>query len=167
VIYASIETAAATLDAHFETDLQALLDAHEVVGADAGLTVYKRRMAEIFVPDAKDGQLPGCGVYSLTGRTRAKVQGERFAQLVLVFDYFARGADPEVLSAQCELAVEALLQTVDRLAGADPADQLVGAGEEEFGISVHIQGTAQADGQQLYEDRVLVTVPVTSRDQGL
>lgn len=166
MIHVPVDQAAATLDAHFEADLAALLATHSIVGADPSLTVYPRRSAELFTA-LKNHRLPGCGVYALHVRTQARVQGIRDNRLRITFDYFARGADPEVLTAQCELAAEALLQTIDRLAGFDPNDQFIGAGEEELGITVDLLGAAQAEGSKLFEDRLLVTCPSTYRSTGL
>ena len=166
MIYDAIALVAASLVTNFANDLQAIAAAKGQGAIDHSINVYPHRAAEIFTA-VKTDALPGLGVYSLTARTQAKSQGSRDSRPTIVFDYFARGADPALLTTQCELAAEAILKTIDRVAPTNTTDQLIGAGEDENSVTVSIQGTSQAEGSKLFEDRVLVTCPVTFRDTGL
>ena len=172
MFYDVVVAAAADLTANFTADLAALIAAKGGIaaGASSAVTVYPHRSAEIFVPLANaqvgGAPLPGVGIFCLRTRTQAKSQGARDNVVTCVFDYFARGADPAVLTAQVELAAEALLRAIDRLS-VPGGDQLWGAGEEAQSVDVAIQGTAQAEGSDFYEDRVLVSFPVEHRDLGL
>jgi len=172
VFYDVVVAAAADLTANFTNDLATLIAAKGGIAATANpaVTVYAHRSSDIFVPVADNQQgaagLPGVGVFCVHAKTQAKRQGARDNVVTCFFDYFARGADPAVLTAQMELAAEALLRAVDRLS-VPGSDQLWGAGEEEQSVDVAIQGTAQVEGSDFYEDRVLVSFPVEHRDLGL
>lgn len=165
MILDAVNIACAQVTAQFEAKMAALIAAKGVVGADPAVTVYPRRAAEIFAP-LEDATLPGIGIYCVKVRTQAKVQGARDSTPSLVFDYFARGPDAEALALQCELAAEALLQVIDGLA-IPGGDGLWEAGALEGSVDVAIQGSSHIEGQDVYEDRVLVTCPVEFRDTGL
>lgn len=165
MIHDAVEICAAAMAGQFEGKMTALVAANGVVGADVAVTVYKRRAAEIFTP-LESTTLPGLGIYCTTARTQAKRQGARETTPVIVFDYFARGTDPEILAAQCELAAEAIVGVLDGVM-TPGGDQLWEAGAEDRSITIAIQGSSHIEGQDTYEDRVLVTCPVEFRDTGL
>lgn len=166
MIYEPVEICAAVMAAQFEAKMTALIAAKGVAGGvDPSVTVYKRRSAEIYAP-LEATTLPGLGIYCTSVRTQMKRQGSRDSTPTIVFDYFARGTDAEVLARQCELAAEAIIAVLD-LIPVSGNDGLWEAGAIEGSVTVAIQGSSHIEGQDNYEDRVIVTCPVEFRDVGL
>lgn len=163
MIYDIIERAATVLDDNFTTDLDVLVAAKTLSGLDTQATLYKRQMAELFA-DQHAPALPGIGIYVTTVATQAKRQGKRDNNAMTVFDYYARHLDAEKLSQQVELAVEALMRSVDRLFDSVG---VLDAGAEQGSVLVVVTPVAQPAGMKFYERRAVVSFPVQDRDDGL
>lgn len=160
MIYDVIERAATIVLANFTTDLETLITAKKLQGLDSSITIYKRQMAELFADQA----VPGLGIYVTTVATQAKNQGKRDSDLTTVFDYYARHTDAEKLSQQVELAVEALLRSMDRLFDSVG---VLDAGAQEGSTLVLLTPVGEPAGMKFYERRATVSFPVRERDEGL
>ena len=157
--YDVIEEVASTLVTNFNTDMAALTTAKGVT-ALASATVHKRLPAAVFAGDEK--ALPGIGVYSPRTLTQAKNQARRHSTVTVMVELHLRGTVPATLRAQAELAQEAILLTVDRL--WNEGSGLFGAGEEDLGVECAIDGTADTEGQDVYEETVRVSFTVQDED---
>jgi len=162
MIYDVIERAETVAKANFVIDIKAL-ETLKDVDIDTTVSFYKRLDANIFF----DKKLPGLGIYAEGATSGAKLlSGARRENTVfLIFDYMARGTVAANLSFQIELAVEAIMQTIDRL--AESTTNVLGAGEAKDSVVITIERQAQSENQPHYEERVLVRVPVNEEDTGL
>lgn len=158
MIYEVVERAVEVFAANFATDMQALATAHDLP-VDTDVTVYPRREAGEF---AAHEVLPGLGVWSPGARTQAHGgQSIRKSRVTVVADYYARHADVDLLTAQVELAAEAILRSVDRM---PDASGVRGAGEENETVRIEITGAARMAGAKTYEERVVVTFTMDEQD---
>ena len=176
MIYDAVESASADLVANFATYFAAVVAAK--TGLPGSITqtvrVYKRQPAEIFLAIADPNianALPGLGVYGRPGPypgertalTQAKSVGHRRSTVWLTWDYVFRGPDAALAVIQGELAIEAVLKHVDVLYGTPG---LEAAGDAELSVAVDLYDVKQA-GEDYYEQRAMVTAPVTTEDTGL
>jgi len=160
-----VEACAARAAADFTPGMTHLAS-QKTVSMDTSIHVYKRQDANIFVAlDESVAPLPGLGVYALSALTNARRQDLRDSSVAMVYDYFARGADPAALLVQAELAAEALLRVIDRIYGS--AAGIFGAGEATLGVQVTVEPMVKPAGMDYYEQRVLVRFLVDERDLDL
>lgn len=153
---------------NFNTDMLALVQAAGLENqVDVNVTLFSRRNAGQVATLYRGEKLPGIGVYVLRGTTHAAWANKvRLWRCNVAFDYLAAGPsrkeDADLLMQQAELAVEAILRTVDRLSG-DPVGLVSGAGEAEDSVAVDLAPVTleQVRGPQV---RALVRVPVTDED---
>lgn len=163
MIYDQVEQAFAIANANFATDMAALVAAKSIVGLTTTATFIKRQDAEI--AKALNATPPFVGVVALRAATQAKDQGKRDTLGQLAYDYYASGADPLKVAKQAELAVEALLQSVDRLAGSGSG--VFGAGELSGSIEIEMTDGFEEGDNGLYFRRGTVRFPIWDRDTGL
>jgi hypothetical protein len=163
VIRDALERVADIVAANFAVDLAALATAKGVT-IDTTATIYKRRSKETF-GTKRNPTLPGIGIFWLSGATNARRQDERDTTLTMVLDYYALDTDPDRLAEQVELAVEALLRSVDRL--GEGAAGVLGAGEPENSIQLQHTPTSVLEGAETYEERAQVLFPIIDQDVGL
>lgn len=158
------DRALAILEANFSTDIEALAVAKSVLGIDAEVTVYDRQPVAV-VASLKDSAFPALGVYTAGGTAQSRRQDERLGTVTVVVEYYARRPDqPTLLGKQTELAVEAILRSLDRMAGAGG---VVLAGDPEHSVIVEIFGLSRVEGLKTYEDGARVRFPVVAQDTGL
>jgi hypothetical protein len=162
VIYDAIERAATVAAANFDTDLAALAVAKTETLLASSTTVYKRRTAEAFEKDVTE-KTAGLGIYWESVQTEVKDQGKRDSTVFVLYDYYAIGSDLGQLEKQVELAAEALMQSIDRLADSS----VLAAGEAPGSVIVLAFLVGQGEEGQHYEGRVILRFPVLDRDQGL
>jgi hypothetical protein len=160
MIYHAVETAYTLLVANFDTDLAAL-------GLAAGVTVdatasFGKRLA---IEDMLqlDKPLPLVSVTALTATTQTTAQGHRDAHVMLAFDYYASGADADLLAAQVELGAEALLRTLDRLWPTIAG----GAGCVEDSVAIELSRASDPLDEKLFVRRATMTFTAQDRDTGL
>ncbi|HWP38945.1 MAG TPA: hypothetical protein VNL18_15470 [Gemmatimonadales bacterium] len=162
MIYDAVEQAYTVAAANFTADLNALAAAKGVTAPPAA-TLIKRQRAETYI--ALGAALPALGIYLLRVATQAKSQGKRDSVVSLVFDYYLEGTDPTLLAKQAELAAEAVLRTVDRL--ADAGSGIYGAGEGSGSVTIELSDGYDPADENKFFHRAQVTVPVWDEDTGL
>ena len=166
MIYDALERAHAIADANFTTDFDVLVTAKSLAGLDTSIRLYKRQMAELF---ADEEELPGLGVYGTTTTTHSprgpSGSAHRDSQNNIVYDYYAVGDDPEILSQQVELAAEVLAGLFGKMLGG--TEDILDAGAPENSILVQLSPVAQIEGSKNFERRVTVSGPIEDRDSGL
>lgn len=152
--------ALAILQGNFATDLAALATAKSVAGIDATIHFYDEQPAAVFA--TRD--LPGLGVYGVGASTNSRRQDQRDSVVTVSVEYYCRGTDATVIGKQTKLAVEAILRSIDRMAGGGG---VVLAGDPDNSVQAEVFGLAVAPGQTSYEDGCRVRFPVMVEDTGL
>jgi malonyl CoA-acyl carrier protein transacylase len=167
VLYDAIETFYAVLVTNFQTDWATLCTAKSV-GAPETITIRKRYNADLLY--SLGVATPALGIYGTAATTQAKMQGQRLSIITVGVDWFHRttlgsdqGSLAAVLLAQSELAAEAILLSVDRLATAGAS--VWGAGERENSVSITASGGYEEGESGTYQRLVTVTVPVRDSDE--
>lgn len=166
MIFDALERAYTVANTNFATDMAAIVTAKGLSGLTTTATFVKRQRAETF----RDlgAPLPACGVYWAGLVTQAKNQQKRDGVVSLVYDYYAEGDETEVVevSKQVELAVTALLLSVDRMAGG--ADLVFGGGEGDGSITVEpsdgFSPPAEPKGVKRFWARAMILFPVNDWD---
>jgi hypothetical protein len=163
MIYDQVEVIAQVVDANYAADMAALVAAKSLTGITTTATVIKRQSAETF--RRLGAPLPAIGVVHLRAATQAKDQQKRDTLGTVVLDYVALGADASKVAKQAELAAEALMRSVDRLAmaggGLYGAAELAGAA-----LITMTEGFTEAEDAQ-YWRRAQVQFTCHDRDEGL
>lgn len=164
MLYDQVEQCYTVLAANFAADYAALLAAKSVASPGT-VTIIKRQSVNTALRYSQAP--PFVGVFSLAGKTQAKDQSKRDTEGLVAFDIYMTGAGAtgaSLVASQVELAAEAVLLTVDRLAGSGRG--VYGAGELPFGTTVQLSDDTDEEVQQgLYGRRATVTVPVRDRDE--
>lgn len=154
------------VDANFNTDFAALATAASVPVLTAQM--YKRLSAERF----KDYTNVGVGVYHDGGGTSrrrpgsASGSGRRDSRIEVILDWYIKGSDEDETMVQTELAVDALLRSVDEMV-PDAARLVWGAGDARESINWTITRTPPTSDTHIAEERAIVRVPLTVRDDDL
>lgn len=162
MIYDVIELVASVLGTNFTTDLTTLCTAKSVTAPTAIVgSVHKRE--DLLAWGTNPANLPGLGVISIRSVTGAKNQTKRDALTTVRVTYYTMGQDAAVLGAQVELAAEAILLSIDRVAGSGTG-QVWGAGEARDSVLVEMLGTALTKDAGWFEDGVIVEFPCNDRD---
>ena len=162
MIYDVVELVASVLTTNFNTDLAALCAAKTVTAPTSIVgSVHKREGLLAWAVDPAN--LPGLGVVTTRSVTGAKNQAKRDATTVVQVIYYTMGQDAAVLGAQVELAAEAILLSIDRVAGSGTG-QVWGAGEARDSVLVEMYGTAQTKDAGWFEDGCQVEFPCNDRD---
>ena len=160
MIFHALEQTYAVANTYFNTE-HADVCADNSVTAPAPATLIKRQRAE--TSQRLGGPAPRLGLHSVRGSTQAKDQQKRDNTTFLLADYYLEGTDPALLAAQAELAVEAVLRIVDRLALSGGG--VYGAGELRDSVSWQMSDGYDEARQDLYWHRAQVTFPVHDRDE--
>lgn len=163
MIYDAIEDSAGIMEQFFETDMRTVIADKGEAAIDPEIDIHKRRDA-LWIIGHKDVDRPQMGIYVSSALTSAKYQQQRESVNAIIFDYICRGSDGEVIEKQAELAVEAIMLCVDRMAGVG---SIMGAGEAPETVSVDVDRTAQVEGANYYQERIIVGVPIRTVDTGL
>lgn len=162
MIYDAVEAMTTVLTANFAADFTALATAKSVADLSGPPTFVKRQRAEMFT--TLGVSLPAIGIYVLRAVTMAKWQAVRDPRCTGVFDWYARNSNPLLLAQQTELAAEAMLRSVDRLA---TSGSLFGAGELADSITIEVTDGYDKSIEPAYDRRATVTFTVYDRDSGL
>jgi len=165
MIFDAIEQLYTIAAANFSADLATLAAAKSVTVVTT-CNFVKRQDADLFV--SLQLALPACGIYADPARdtrTQAKDQTKRDNDVALVLDYYATDTDPVKLGKQVELAAEALLQSIDRVAVAGLGG-IYGAGETPGSIAVLLDQIEPRDSTN-YGRRARVRFLLNDRDTGL
>lgn len=165
-MYDAVERAVAVLTANFDADMAAIVTDRAVAVTAQVATVYKRREWSVFAELSTFSQAaPGIGVYATEATTNAKRQNERDWTVSVVAEYYARGPDPAKLAVQAELAVEAILRSVDRMNEGLLGSRILDAGGPANSVSVECSRTAHLEsGDRYYEELAKVTFPVVDQE---
>src|SRR5207302_7433147 len=138
----------------------ALAAAKSITDLAGAPTFVKRQKAEMFT--ALGVTLPAIGIYIPRAWTQAKSQTQRDTRCQCVLDWYARNADPVLLAKQTELAVEALLRSVDRLTTATGG--VYGGAQLEESAVVEVTDGFDKSIEPAYDRRATLTFPVYDRD---
>lgn len=158
MFYDAIERSYTVIDANFATDMAAIVTAKSETVVATTATVYKRRIGSGLAED----DTTAIAIYAITSTTDSKRQGRRDGRINMVWEYWCYGTDPDVVSITVELAIEALLMSIDKLIGGD---SVMGAGEREGSVIVDPSNLAKLDGSDLYEDFCRIRFPIVDRDE--
>lgn len=163
MIHDQVEQAFSVANTNFGTDYSALLTAKGVASPGA-VTIIKRQSVPTALGYGKAP--PFMGVISLAARTQAKDQGKRDTQGLVAYDFYLSGTDPALVAKQVELAAEAALRSVDRLAASGAG--AFGAGELPLSVNVTLSDDEDEEVQEgKYGRRAMVSFPMWDRDEGL
>ena len=163
MIREAVERAFTVVTANFQTDFAALATAASLVAPTADL--YKRRSAERFHAHTACG----LGVYHEGGATSrrrpgaATGSGLRDSRPVIVLDFYLRDADEADAVELGELAIQALLRSVDEF----PESPVWGAGDPRDSVTWEVIDTPLTEDRATAEFRALVRIPVMVRETGL
>ena len=163
MLYDIVEQAFTVLNTNFAADYTALLTAKSVASPGT-VKIVKRQSIKTAL---RYGALPPVmGVISLAGRTTAKDQGKRDTQGLVAYDLYIKGATPDLVAKQVELAAEACMRSVDRLAASGGG--VFGAGEVPLSVTVALNDDEEEEVEEgKYGRRVTVSFQVWDRDEGL
>jgi hypothetical protein len=128
---------------------------------------FKRLAAEVFAQKVA----VGIGYYQDGGATQAKrpgaaLSGIRDTTVVVVIDWYLSGDNPDDVAVQTEVALDALLRSIDRMLEPD-ANGVRAAGAERGSIVWEITRTPLIDDSRIATERAKLRVPFTVRDTGL
>lgn len=158
-----VERVVTVLEANFDDDFAALATAAGV----PELTVpIRKRMAFERIADL--GPV-GLGVYHNGGSTARRKAGAgsgaavRDTEVRVVLDWYLRGNDPAVVAAQTELAVAAMMRSVDEI----PTTLIWSAADAQQSVTWRITRGPLTDAQRIAEERALVEFPVRIREESL
>jgi len=171
-LYDIVQGVSAQLTQNFTADLTAILSARSL-SLDPTVTVYPRLMGPYILEEGNGLALPGIGVYLVSADTNAKTQTQRKWKGGTAIDYVAQLSAQDDIFAQMELAVEAIMKSIDRIdfavwtGIAGGSGGVYGAGDQELGTKVRFLPPTKLPDQALYSGRVIVTVPTWQQDQGL
>lgn len=162
MIYDLVERAYTVLAANFATDYTALLT-EKTVSSPGTVKIVKRQKVETAL---RYGVLPPLmGVISIAAQATAKMQTRRDTQGLVAYDFYLTGTDPAVVAKQVEIAAEAALKSVDRLAGAGG---VFGAGEIPLSVQITLSDDEDEEVQEgKYGRRATVSFSMWDRDEGL
>ena len=165
MLHDTVERVWVVVNTNFAADMAAVITAKGLgaAGLTATATIIKRQTAEIFA--AKQATVPTIGVYGIRAVTQAKDQGKRDSQNTVGIDYYATGMDASKLQKQVEVAAEALLRSVDRIAGSGGG--VFGAAVQDGSITVDLLDGYTEGAAPAYIGVATVTFPVDDREDGL
>lgn len=169
MIHDQVERCYTIADANFATDFEALITAKGLGGEGftTTATIVKRQTAETFVNLGIT--LPAVGVYARPAETGAKSQGRRQTRGLMVYDYYCEDDDPSKACRQRDLAAEASLKLVDRIAGG--SDGVYGAGELMRSVTIELEDGLNEPGLPKPAARgwarAIIAFPVWDEDTGL
>jgi hypothetical protein len=146
----------------FPVDMQMLASLYNVPMTTTA-TVIKRQSVETAL--AEGATIPVLGIVALRCTTNAKDQGKRDSLTTVEWDYYAEAATVAslgVLQKQVELAAQAILYTIDRLAGSGL--QVFGGGDLPGSVEVTVTEGVNEGEAPRYWRRAVVTAPIWQRE---
>ena len=147
----------------FPVDMAMLANLVNLPGLQTTATVVKRQSVERM---KQEGLTPPIlGIVALQCQTQAKDQGKRDSLVTIQWDYYAEAANAAAVvttDKQVELAVEAILYTIDRLAGSGL--KVFEAGGLPGSVTVVLTEGVTEGEAPTYWRRATVTAPLWDRD---
>ena len=163
MLYDAVEQAFSVLNSNFAADYTAALSSKGVTSPGT-VKIVKRQSIKTALRYMV--QPPVLGVISLASRTQAKDQGKRDSQSLVAYDLYIKGSDPALVAKQIELAAEAMMRSVDRLAAS--GNGVFGAAEVPLSATVTLSDDEDEEVEEgKYGRRVTVSFPVWDRDEGV
>lgn len=163
MIRSVIDRVHTVVSANFNADFATLATAAGVPSVTADF--FARIAADRF-----RGRTPaGIGIYHDGGATSRRRPGApagsglRDTRVEVILDWYIRSANADDIGVQTELAIQALLQSIDRF----PEGLVWGAGDAREAVSWTVHRTPLSDDTRIPEERAVVRVPVTTREEGL
>lgn len=163
MIRTAVDRVFSVLQTNFNTDFASIATAAGVAAVTADF--YKRQSAERFANKTS----VGIGVYQVGGSTSRRKPGAapgagiRDTTVDVMVDWYIRGSDDELVAQQTEIAVEAILRSVDRM----PDAVVWFAADGSANVTWDIERAALVDDGGIIEERALVRFPVIVRETGL
>lgn len=165
MIRRAVERVYSVVSANFNTDFAALAAAAGVPAVTADF--YKRLAA----PGFWRKTTAGVGVYHGSGASErrkagaAAGSGVRDTRVDVVLDWWIRGHEPDVLAVQTEIAIDALVRSIDRV--PDEASGVWSAADARDSITWTIERSTLTDEGRIATERAIVVCPLRVRDTGL
>ena len=159
----AVERVYSVVNSNFATQLATLLTAASLPALTP--MVFKRRSAERFYAHTACG----VGVYHEGGTTSrrkpgaASGSGIRDSRPILVLDFYLRGTTEADVEQQTEVAIQALLRSVDAI----PTTGVFSAGDGPGSVTWEIISTPLSEDRTMAESRALIRFPVVVRETGL
>ncbi len=146
----------------FADDMEALKAVYnQPAGFVTTATIVKRQRVERAI--AEGAVPPILGIVATRCVTQAKQQPDiRDSQVVIEWDYYAESSDPVLVAKQAEIACEAILLVVDRLAGSGL--RVYEAGGLPGSVTVDLTEGVEEGEHPIYWRRASVTAPLWDRD---
>lgn len=164
-IWNGVEELSAALEEHLSAELATVAAAHEV-SLDTEFTLFKRERAPTFLKRVTG---PGVGVWFESARTGAQSQNRRDWTLMAVVDYGVTGGDRDQVAEQVELAIEAIMRVVDRLATTGTLLEAAARGDSVIAIqdlSENVQAALASPSQvSPIVAAARVRIPIQQRDE--
>lgn len=127
---------------------------------------FERLAAEVFALKVA----VGIGIYHGGGATTRRRPGAgsgaaiRDSRVDVVLDWWITGDNPDDVAAQTELAIQALLRSIDRM---PDGTNIVHAAEDDEAITWTVERTTQVTEQRIAVERAVIRFPAWHRETGL
>lgn len=163
MIYDVIERVVTVLEANFKTDFDALASA---AGVNTLTVPIRKRLAMEHFHHL--GPV-GIGVYHDGGSSARRKAGAgsdaavRDSEVRVILDWYLRGSQPSVVAVQTELAVAAMMRSVDEI----PSGLVWSAADAQQSVTWRITRGPLTDAERVAEERALLEFPVMVREEGL
>lgn len=165
MIRRAVERVYSVVSANFNADFATLAAAAGVPPVTADF--FKRQAAPVFWKRTT----AGVGVYHGSGASErrkagaAAGSGVRDTRVDMVLDWWIRGDDPEMLAVQTEIAIDALVRSIDRV--PDEASGVWSAADARDTITWTVERSTLSDAGRIATERAIVIFPLRVRDTGL
>lgn len=160
MIHGAVEFAASVLDTNFVSDMQTLAGNNLDINTKLE-GIEKRRPAEVFLSLGKS--LPRIGIWPESCTTQAKSTKLRMSIVRLVADYVVQDSEDLKAAETAELAAEAIMLSVDRMAESATYD-VVGSAMQEGSANI-VLALASAVSGRVPQYRVMVRFDVDVWDE--
>lgn len=173
MLYDAIQATVAQLNTNFVADITAVATAkgvNNIIDLTLGgvyPNVMGHQLGRVGLP------LPGIGVYPIDADSSAKTQGQRKTLAGMALDYVAEGPNQDTMFTQEEIALEAIMLTIDRIAfqvwtGVPGGSRgTFGAGNPEHGVKIRFMPPTEIKSEGFFRGRVILRVPTWQQDTGL
>lgn len=164
MIHKVVDRVYAVVDANLDADFATLAAAAGVSALTP--TRFKRASADRF----RHRTANGIGVYHEAGATARRRPGAgssaaiRDTRVDMVLDWYLRSTDEAAIAVQTEVAIAALLRSIDRL---PDGVNIVHAAEEEAAIGWTIERGSLTEDTRMATERALIRFPCWHRESGL
>lgn len=163
-IWSGVEELSAALEEHLAAEIETVATKRGK-GLDTSFTLFKRERAATFMQRVTG---VGVGVWFESAQTGAKNQGRRDWTLFANVDYGVRGSSRNAVAEQVELACEAIMRVVDRLATTGSILEAGAAGEGTRviqDVSEQVQGAAGVSDASPLIAAARIRIPIVQRDE--